>query len=182
MVASQKDDFLREFYLESHQETNGLQRVIPSVDVVSKKDVVVRVFLVDPSVNLRVARRAEHVKESHQVRVLSVDVSEDFDWRFRPEKHRLIFEYFLSLSCQLKNLGNFERKLDVLRKVLITDRSEQGVDELLSQRPDLVVDLFPHLKFDLFLRKTFLRLDRLERDGHWGFFLQTFLFLQFLHD
>lgn len=67
VVSPKKVNLVREFDLKSHQETDRLEGVVPSIDIVSQEDVVVGILLVESSLNLRVAGPSNHVEESHQI-------------------------------------------------------------------------------------------------------------------
>lgn len=99
MIASQQDDLLRILELQGHEKTNDFQTVLTLVDVIAKEEIVEGV---DVSVD-RIVGSFPNVEKSHQVYVLSVNVTEYFDrWS------NFFDDYWL--SC--KNVGALVGKLN----------------------------------------------------------------------
>ena len=83
MVASQKEEIIREFNFVCKEQTNGFDTLLSTIDVISNEK------------ELLVATRVpSYFKESEQVEVLSVDVSEYLDGCFDIEQHLFFCEYF----------------------------------------------------------------------------------------
>jgi hypothetical protein len=78
MVSSEEMHLVGHLDLQSKEQTNGFQRVSPSVDVVSQEQVLVVVVDFDDILVLFTLRRPQ-VKETHQVLILSMDISENND-------------------------------------------------------------------------------------------------------
>jgi hypothetical protein len=77
MVTSDHMDLIRESDLESHQETDSLQRMGSSVDKVSEEKIVETFDITFLGTN---AWRSKEVKESHQIAILTMDITENLDW------------------------------------------------------------------------------------------------------
>lgn len=76
MVAPEQEEVLGVFDLVRQQQADGLQRLLPSVHVVAKEQVV------------GLWREAAVLKEPQQVCVLSVDVTWDGGWRESGDRSR----------------------------------------------------------------------------------------------
>jgi len=100
MVAAQHVDGLGLLALECKQEAHGFETVRASVHVVAEEELVVAV---DVSRLQFVAGAALEVEEAHQVTLLPVDVSEDFNGRFDVEHDRSLLEGFFGLLTEFED-------------------------------------------------------------------------------
>jgi hypothetical protein len=82
VVASQKEEVLRIFDLVAHEEEDCFQRMLASVNVISKEKKV------------RSRREAAHLEHSDQIGVLTVNIAHNLDRRIQLEEGRLIKEQF----------------------------------------------------------------------------------------
>ena len=91
VVTSQKMNLVWESDLQRHQQADCFERVTSSVDVISQEEVVVAL---DITVFIRSSPKIE---ESHQILVLTMDVTKNLDRSVNFEDHWLCFKNFLSL-------------------------------------------------------------------------------------
>lgn len=96
MISSQQVDVVWVSDLESHQEANGLERVVSSINKVAKEQVIVGLNVAS------LVRRAPQIEEAHQILVLAVDIAENFHWCINLENHGLSLDDLLRLigKCQ----------------------------------------------------------------------------------
>jgi hypothetical protein len=91
MVSSKHVDLFWELNLESHEETDGLKRVVTAVDVVSEEDVVTALDVA------LLRRNSPKIEEAHKILVLAMDVTENLDGRVNAKYHRLLLKDLLTL-------------------------------------------------------------------------------------
>ncbi len=134
VVAPQKINFVGELNLQGQQQTHGFQRVVPPIHIVSQENVGVIVFFAEASefIGFRVAGPSPEVEEAHKVRILPVDVSENFDGRFGFDQNRLMLDDLLRLGDQLQDVLNAENKLRVWSQVRVRFRLKKVGDEVLG--------------------------------------------------
>ncbi len=85
--------------------------MVATVYVVAKEQVVIAL---DVAV---VIRYSPEIKKPHQVLILSVDVTEYFDWRVNTQHHRLLLQDALTLLGECNNVFSTERKITVTVKL-----------------------------------------------------------------
>lgn len=106
VVSSQHEDLLGVLELQSHQKANDLQALATLVNVVAQEQVV---KTIDIAV---LARGSPNVEEAHQVNVVAVDVTKNFDWRLKTtDNSRLLLKDILALTNQLQDLLSLEREV-----------------------------------------------------------------------
>ena len=106
VVSSQHEDLLGVLELQSHQKANDLQALATLVDVVAQEQVV---KTIDIAV---LARGSPNVEETHQVNVVAVDVTKNFDWWLKTtDNSRLLLKDILALTNQLQDLLSLEREV-----------------------------------------------------------------------
>ena len=98
-------DFIRETNFESHEETNCLEGVIASVDIITKEEIIVGL---DITIFIWSAPKIE---ESHQILVLTMDVTEYLDGSIYSADHWLGFKNLLSLFSKGQNMFPSESKI-----------------------------------------------------------------------
>jgi hypothetical protein len=82
VVSSQQEEAVRVFHLVREHETDSFNTLLSSVDIVT-----------DEQELMASTGIAGNFKESEQVEVLSMDISENFDRRLNVEKHFFRSEY-----------------------------------------------------------------------------------------
>lgn len=87
-------DFVWEFYLQGHQQADGLQLVTASVNIIAQKQVVVALDISS------FTRLSPQVKEPHQVLVLAMDIPKHFDRCIHSQKGRPHLENPFTLRSQ----------------------------------------------------------------------------------
>ena len=93
MISSKEEKVLGIFDLVTKQEENGLETLLPSVDVIPEEEIVGS------------GREAAHLEEAYKIRVLTVDITDDLDrWR-KLNESGLVQEYFSSGLADSDNLG-----------------------------------------------------------------------------
>ena len=78
-----------------------------SINIVTQEEVVVTFDIT------AVIGNSPKVKEAHQVLVLTVDISKDFDWCVNTKHHRLILENAYGLICKGDDVLSAERKIAI---------------------------------------------------------------------
>lgn len=96
VVAAEKEKVLGELELVAEEQQNGLERLLPPVNIVTQEEVVGH------------GREATHLKHSDQVRVLSVDIADDLDWGVQLQQSRLRQEHLSRTLANGDNLGILE--------------------------------------------------------------------------
>ena len=81
--------------------------MVAAVYVVAQEQVVVAL---DVSV---VIRDSPEIEKTHQILVLSVNVTEYFDWRVDTQHHRLLLQHALTFLGECNNVFSTERKITV---------------------------------------------------------------------
>jgi len=107
VVATEQVNLVWELHFQSHEQANGLERVVATVDVVTQEEVVVTF---DVTV---LVRDSPEIEESHQVLVLPVNVTEDFDWSVDTKHHWLLLKDSLALLSQGDNMLTTECKVTI---------------------------------------------------------------------
>ena len=93
MISSQEEKVLGVFDLVTKQEENGLETLLPYVDVIPEEEIVGS------------GRKAAHLEEANEIRVLTVDITSDLDgWR-KLEESGLVQEYVSSGLADSDNFG-----------------------------------------------------------------------------
>lgn len=93
MVPSQQEKVLRIFDFVAKEQDYGLDRLFSSVHIIPQKEIVL-------------VRRITTVVEYFQkVLILSVNISNDFDWGFKLQEHWLGKEYFSRCLTYCLDLG-----------------------------------------------------------------------------
>ena len=101
MIPSQEEKVLWIFDLITKQEENGLETLLPSVDVIPEEEIVGS------------GREATHLEEANEIRVLTVDITSDLDWWRKLEESGLVQEYFSSGLADSDNLGILQAQKSV---------------------------------------------------------------------
>lgn len=128
VVASQQNNLFRIFELECEQKTNNFKRVLTSIDVVSEEQVVI-------SMDVSFFRGfLPNIKESHQIDVASVDVSEYFDRRTDIfNYHRLKCKYLTNLVGKFNDVLSLARELHIRFCFLTLLWFQERFDEHLTE-------------------------------------------------
>ena len=136
MISSQHVNFLWELHFQSHEQADCLKRMIASINIIAKENIVVTFDIACFIWN------APKIKEPHQILILAMDISENFNRRINAQHHRLLLDNFLALISQGDDV--FAAEGEIARSVELGGPfswSEQMVQE---QRVESVngVDLF----------------------------------------
>jgi len=99
VVASQDDHLLWEPHFQGQQQTNDLAALLATVDIVSHEQVP-SILGNDEVILFCLVLVAHFLEHVDQVRVLAVDVTEDFDWCFKLDEWLLFFETLLGTLDQ----------------------------------------------------------------------------------
>ena len=102
--------------------------MLSAVDVVSQEQIV-KVVLHELAATEDLARRVPQVEKAHQVGVLPVDVTKDFDGSVYFEQHRLLLDDVLGLFGQLDDLLGAEEKLSVVVEIDVSLGLQEFFDE-----------------------------------------------------
>jgi hypothetical protein len=148
MVSSEQNDLLWISEFESEQKTNNFQTVHALVDVVSKKEIVecVDVSSVDWSL--------PDVEESHQINVLSMEVSKDLHWWSDLLDHNWLSSKDLrDFICKLNNVLSLAWEISLWLNVLTLLWLEQWLQKHLAKS---VIWVFINLGVVLLLGIQFL--------------------------
>ena len=99
MVASQKENLARILEFQRQEKAHNFKGLAATVNIIAQEHVVERA---DISCLLRCA---PDIEESHQISVIAVNVSENFDWRLQLfDQHGLGLEHLSDFINQLKHL------------------------------------------------------------------------------
>lgn len=86
MIASEQVEVLGELDLVREQQRYRLNTLLASVNIVADKQKL-----------LVVLRVPSYVKQSEQIKILSVHIAENFNWRFEIQQHLLRLKHFGTL-------------------------------------------------------------------------------------
>ena len=92
--------------------------MVTSVNKIPKKQIVIQIY-VTILPRITIVWSSPDIEEPHQIRVLTVDVTENFDWGIKFEHNRLIFD---DVFCCLAELHDFLRWEDKFIVFWIVDK------------------------------------------------------------
>ena len=121
VISSQQEKVLWILDLVAHKKEDSLQRMFSSIHVIAQEE------------KIRTRWKSAHFEHSDKVRVLPVNVTHDFDWRFQLDKGWLIKEYLphprtnridLRVSqtnslCTFPSVSSIQKSFDVVVNIRI---------------------------------------------------------------
>jgi len=113
VISSQKKNLLGIFKLNCHKEANNFETLAATVYVISQEQVII------PTDVSTVTRTLPNIKESHKINVGSVQITEDFNWRFHSDEDWLSLEDVVALRDQLQNLFSLQLESTQGRHLLL---------------------------------------------------------------
>jgi len=113
VISSQNEDFLWIFDLVGKEQTNGLDALSSSINIVTQEQVV------------WLGRKPSILEESEHVVVLTMNISTDFEGRLHFDQHGLAEEYILHSPDDAQN--DWLLKFDELPRFVVS-HFEKGLD------------------------------------------------------
>ena len=118
------------FNFEGHQQTNGLEGVDTSVNVVAQEEIVVTGYV---STLGTLDGELPYVEEAHEIDVLAVQISEHFYWWLYIDHQWLRLDHCLTFGDQLNDVMLLERE-SARRTVLLPILGmKQSIEEQVAK-------------------------------------------------
>lgn len=128
MVTSEKHDLLWIFQLQSEEEANDFETVMTLVDIVTQEKVVISMDITSVGWSL------PDIEESHQVYILTVDITNNLDWWSDFLNHNwLSSQNLCAFVCQLDNVLSLAWKLTTWLNLLTFLWFQQWLEEHLAK-------------------------------------------------
>lgn len=138
VVASEHDNLLWILQFQRHQQADDLQTIVTFVDVVAEEHII-------KCMNIALIQwESPDIEESHQVNILTVEVTEDLQRRLNIlYNRRLCTDNRRKLCCQLNDVFPFAREFCAWLDILSILRLQQRLNKYLTQRIIWIfIDLF----------------------------------------
>jgi len=128
MITSEKHDLLWIFELQSHEEADDFETVMTLVDVVTQEEVVISMDITSVGWSL------PDIEESHQIYILTVEITNNLDWWSDFLNHDWLSSQDLcAFVCQLDNVLSFARKLTTWLNLLTFLWFQEWLEEHLAK-------------------------------------------------